>query len=804
MYLFLELSDQPARKSKVGDLKLLEPPDPLPLLTWSDIIADDPFDNEDGVWSNVDFTADSSEDEGSIVTPARSTQESEIAVTRDDWMEDAALAQNYLAPRERLSLEKVIAAQFWESGAKIRQKQAEGLPSTSISDGRDHITELQAAREVLFMLSGLPTSLFKLEDCVTISSNTKYTLRHSSGQSFHHLLNSCAMIGAKLNRLRAWTRKKQGIPLMQTFRAATEERLGWFNQIVSKTQARFVAPQEEVVVSLLSLYSDMQIATRSLLQLSEIVAELDTTCNAGPFLSLELLFHQASFNQASGDDDGFEYMANIFFQCFETYLRPIRQWMNDGELGKDDGTFFVAMNEDKKEPAFLWSEQYRLLEASPEHLHAPNFLHTAAKKIFKIGKSIVFLKELGDFKNISCNSTAHEPRLDYKSVCLSSSTISLVPFPELFDMAFEDWMNSKRHSSLSVLRDHLFYQCGLWKSLDALEYIYFLKDGALSSTIATTIFDKIDRGNEAWKDRFFLTELFQGVYGSLQTVDTERLAVRSVAGGYRDSQNKWRSVKIVASVSVEYNVPWAVANIVKRPSIITYQRVFTFLMQIRRAKLILERQRLPRLHNKYGEKDRIYALRLRLLWFTNTLYAYLTQVVLEPSTADMRSRMANAEDVDSMIAVHETYITHLENRCLLSKKLAPIYRAIISLLDLAILFSDTRTSYAGEASFDLNRSIISTTAQPASQPRRRPRRARADSSSSSEDEDENNEDEVDTSYISTEESTYADKLRKQREQFDHLHSFIAVGVQAVSRTGGETCWEMLAERLAWGRAGRHQ
>lgn len=82
----------------------------------------------------------------------------------------------------------------------------------------------------------------------------------------------------------------------------------------------------------------------------------------------------------------------------------------------------------------------------------------------------------------------------------------------------------------------------------------------------------------------------------------------------------------------------------------------------------------------------------------------------------------------------------------------------------------------------------------------------AHAASSSDDDDNDNEgdegaQDVDTSYISTSETTYVDRLRKMREQFERLYGFVSVGLQAVGRTGGEPCWEVLAERLAWGRSG---
>ena len=815
--LFLQLSDQPAQKSKVKDLELLKPPEPPPPLTWSDILADDPLDDEDGIWSTVDFAAKSSEDEGSIVTPDRSVQDLKDSSVGFDIEEDSALVQAYIVPEDNNTFVEVLEAQFWTTKATISREHAEKLHNPNSLERLWQVTELEAIREVLFMLSGLPTSLFYSEKSVNISVNMKYALHHSSESTFHHVLQSFAVTGTKLNRLRGWAIKKQDVALVQTFRAALEERLRDFNSILSEMQSRFISSQREVVVSLLALQNQAHSAARPLLQLSELVAELERTGKGEPFRFLELLFDQASLNQASGDEEGFIYLAEMFFQCFQTYLRPIEHWMDAGELDDNSATFFISMKGEITQPSSLWSKQYQLLTTTSGHLLAPKFLHAVGKQIFNVGKSVVFLKRLGFFEEPSSRDYVQGLSLNHDSTCLSDSSNSLIPFSEHFNLGFDNWMQSKQQNSLSILRDRLYSQCGLWTTLDALEYIYFFKDGALSTTIAVALFNRIDRNIQSWNDRYILTELFRGVYGSLESINAGKLSIRSTPGGYRDLQNRRCSVKTLGSISVEYNIPWAVANIVRKPSTLIYQRISTFLLQIRRAKHLLERQRLLTTHqsslndtncDERKENSHIYALRLRLLVFTTTLYTYLTESVLASSTADMRKAMAAAQDVDAMIAVHESYITHLEAQCLLSKKLAPIHQAIISLLDLAILFSDTQASYNGERLADqTNRSVLSTASSQRwrRRSRRRSTKDRAPASSSEDDDDADNEEEgtneVDTSYVSTAETSYVDRLRKMREQFERLYGFVSVGLQAVGRTGGEPCWEVLAEKLAWGRGG---
>ncbi|KAI9855629.1 MAG: hypothetical protein M1813_009675 [Trichoglossum hirsutum] len=818
--LILHLSDQPLTKSNVKDLERLKPPEPPPPLTWWDIIADDPL-TEEGIWDDVDFTADSSDEE-------YMEEIGELSIVTEDVQgssasdEDLGGVQSLLVAADDCGLEELQDAQFW-----VRQVPTE-TSSAGVSliadEGLWLVTELQVVREVLFMLSGLPTSLFLTNASNgDITRDKKYALNHSSQPLLHRVLGSFATIGVKLNDLRTWAKSEQNVLLMQTFRTGVEERLRQYNGILSSIQERFIKPEQGVIVSLIEVHTEIQRYARPLLELSTLVSKLGSDAHSSPrkFQHLELLFDSACLHEAVGDEQVFHFMAKLFFECFQTYLKPIRVWMKEGDIRGHDDTFFIAVAETATDADLgsIWHDRYVLRQDDRGDIQAPRFLHAAANKIFTTGKSVVFLKQLGGHDGSV--KQQDEPKLDFNTVCQSGGLSSLAPFSELFDTAFDNWIKGKHRMSSHILRERLFSDCGLWRSLDALEYVYFLRDGALFSTISTMLFEKIDRGKEAWNDQFLLTEMVQGVFGSLKCVDAKRLAVRSRPGKYGDMHNRRRSVKILSSMSIVYSLPWPITNVVKRESLPLYQRVFTFLLQVRRATQMMERLRLlkdstqPSISREDddGEAELYYALRHRLLWFSNTIYTYLTALVLVPYTAKMRQQFSAAEDMDAMVAVHENYMARLEDQCLLSPKLAPIHQTIISLLDLTILLYDARMLFGGEKLFDTtNRSISIHMGQlpPSSQRdrlRHRRRRCRRrlhvseesddgmDSSSSS---DEHSTEEADTSYISFQEIAYSERLRKMREQFERLCGFASAGLRGVARAGGESCWEMLAEKLEVG------
>jgi gamma-tubulin complex component 5 len=551
----LQLSDQPLTKSSVEDLELLKPPEPPPPLTWSDIVRDDPL-TEEGIWENVDFTADSSDD-------GYTEDVQELSVLTEDNQGSSASNENprdiraFLVTADNCGLEELQKAQFWVHQVPAKAEQVTVPLVVGAVEGLWLITELQVVREVLFMLSGLPTSLFQMNTSNgKITWDEKYTLSHSSQPLFHKILGSFAMFGEKLGDLRNWVKTKQTMLLMQTFRASVEGRLREYNTTLSDIQERFITPTPAVVVSLIEIHTEIQYRTRPLLELSTLITKLRSDSKSGlrKFQSLELLFDSACLHQMIGDEQIFQFMAKLFFECFQTYLKPIRLWMKEGNIQGHDDTFFIAANETAADADLdsIWHDQYILRQDDRGKIQAPKFLHAAANKIFNTGKSVVFLKQLGGYnKSIT---PENEPILDFHTVCQSDGLGPLAPFSELFDTAFDNWIKSKHQMSSQILRERLFSDCGLWRSLDALEYIYFHRDGALFTTISATLFEKIDRGKEAWNDQFLLTELVQSVFGGLKCVDAKKLTIRSQPGKYGDIHNRRRSVKILNSVSITYSV----------------------------------------------------------------------------------------------------------------------------------------------------------------------------------------------------------------------------------------------------------
>ncbi|TAQ86423.1 hypothetical protein B7494_g5250 [Chlorociboria aeruginascens] len=815
LHLLLELSSKPISDSKLRDLDFLKEPDPDtgPILTWKDLMADDPSLRDRSLWRNVDFGAEGSDEEDRF-EDSRS-ELSQLTDTTLSSIDDEFSAKPdafVVAMNVKENLEKLIKAQFWQKIPSI-----DGIKLESV---RKPITELQAVREVLLMLSGLPTSLFEIKvGSGIILASRGYSLKHMSAESYDKLMGTFADEASLVMFLRLWQKRPQIIPLLQILQDSILKRIANFDMHLSKMEQRFVTISEDVTISLIAIQAEVQDHMRPLIRLSDLMKRLDTERYSYAFRYLELLYDETCTSQMAGEDDIYPFMGNLFFDCLQVYLRSIRTWMEEGDLNGGDNVFFISEVESNVDPSSIWQHRFKVRKTQSGVLHAPKFLRTAAHKIFTTGKSVVVLKQLKQFRSLK----TVEPKLDFDTVCNTSEAF-LAPFPELFYVAFNDWVQSKHHHASSTLRRFLFDSCGLHTSLDALSHIYFMVDGTTAAIFTNSIFDKLDTLNTSWNDRFTLTELAQSSFGSLPQIapDHLRTTTHPLSRKLLDIARCRRSVKILSIIELKYHLSWPIQIILDSNAIPSYQRVFTFLFQIRRSSHILSRQRLLvnnlNQNSSSDERSSYYCLRARLLWFTQTLYYYLTSLVLSSSTLQMQADLKLAEDVDGMMSVHTTYLKAIIDKSLLGSKLEVIHKTILQILDLGIKLEDAQAANAASNKEALEEQQKIMDLSMASLGLHTPKRGISMKSKNLvgvsngkwKDEDSDEEElDVDLSILSAtyereEEETYVEKLRKMKGDFDRKVRFVAGGLRGVARAGkGEEgrSWDVLGEMLESGLGG---
>ncbi|KAK7965942.1 Spc97/Spc98 family protein [Apiospora aurea] len=780
LHFLLELSDQPVKKTKLEDLlpqreTLIDPDEEL---KWEDIINEGGLSDDD-LWKKPDFNDDSSEDD-----PLDDDDEKSNASFGSGQTSLSSIEAQY----RRRPQDYVITSQDEDSLSRVQETQAWRLSRPKAS-GQDQAkstrSEFQLVRETLFMLAGLENDLFDKRG----EPSDKYLMQHASLYSLQSVLKWFGNVSRNFLILRVLARKRQQIPLLEVFRDGVAKRLQAFSAVVSNIERRLVDIKEDTTVSLIELQREVEPHVRPLLDLSAIIQQLSRETKSEAFRYLELLFDAASTAQLEGQESIYEFFGKLFFECFQVYLRPIRQWMDEGELREGDETFFVAKAQDQVSLSQVWENQFKLRRAADGSLHTPRFLQPAAVKIFITGKSVVVLKSMGKLSR--SGPQAPEPELGFDALT-GSDLGSFAPFSEIFNVAFETWMQSKHHSASSTLRRVLSESCDLDGAVGMLHRLYLMSDGYRSDIFALALFNNLDLLNPKWHDRFVLTELAHDAFNELG--DIHRIIITATdpesQGDVRTSRRSVR--KCLPSIRVTYRMAWPIRIVVSGESITHYQSVFTFLLQLRRASHMLQAShKSMKAVGREHEQALYYGLRSKILWLCASLQSYLSNLVIAPLTEKLRKDLEDAVDVDSMIALHANFTKRLVAEACLGSKLDPIYQCMLDVFDLAIRLEDARrTEHERQAA-------AATTEEDEEVGDKTHLFVKVN-----EEEDETFLEEQDKSALVLEDDrTYAEVLREIRSGFDRHLRFIAGGLRGVARASGDPVaakWDTLAEMLEAG------
>ena len=120
--------------------------------------------------------------------------------------------------------------------------------------------------------------------------------------------------------------------------------------------------------------------------------------------------------------------------------------------------------------------------------------------------------------------------------------------------------------------------------------------------------------SQSWSDFHFLNTAFGDVVSHATWLDPA--LVRISHRGSKDKTSS-RTARAVEGLFIEYAVPFPLTYIWGPQAMQVYSTVFVFLLQIRRAKNVLERILVRRSQQAHldGEMKMFYAMRGKLSWF---------------------------------------------------------------------------------------------------------------------------------------------------------------------------------------------
>ncbi|KAJ6531298.1 Spc98 family-domain-containing protein [Mycena capillaripes] len=352
----------------------------------------------------------------------------------------------------------------------------------------------------------------------------------------------------------------------------------------------------------------------------------------------------------------------------------------------------------------------------------PSFLEHVAIPVLSSGKAVGLLRALGVPPAVDGPTSLR----DWRSfgALLASSTLpgdsatiqqlSSVSVDTLSQLVYEE-LAPHCEATGALLGRIVVEDCELFRHLSSVEDLFLMRRGDAMSNFTDVLFAKMD-SQQAWGDFHFLNTAFRDVVeAGTNTGAKEWIQPSLVRLSYRGSKDGGkgvsRTVKAISGLLVEYAVPFPIAYIFSPRILQVYGEVFVFLLQIRRAKSMLERILVRGGAGRDGklgqELKAFYAIRSRLSWFINTILNFLTTHVIHTQVIKFHDTFSKAKSLDEMIQVHDEHIERIRGRCLLQTNTSALHRAILSVLDMSLHFCEVFVTFAGNTTVTLDVSRLS-------------------------------------------------------------------------------------------------
>ena len=519
--LLLALSDRPVDSVAFDADKFVVRQEVKKEMSWEEILAEEPFEGDH--WAEPDYQG--SDEESDWVYEGTAVKVEKTGPVVKDDVKICEIRPDEGTTKE---VEELLERQYWLrrkkfaiiNEATLPELNHRGIASLDGNPDLDRlneeyflITELDAIREVLFMLSGFNCILFNKHKrnievspreslALTQVNKTEYRLDHVSSEAFKSVLTWCADYGTSIHLCRTYSRHTSKTPTIQTFSAALSTHLSQLALTLTNLQTTY-ANRTTDTTSLLSLQNTLS-------PLLELFHSLRTVLFSTTSNSLLTALHKtACQSHAIGNLRLHEFILSLFLPSLETYLRPLHGWMTDGTLDPTiHPEFFIISTQ---------TEDRVVYEISVGG--APRFMEHTVNRVLAAGKTINFIKSLRSpitYLDSTPFSSSLRDQFD-------SDTSSINPFEQAFEAGFEAWITQKYDFASQMLCDTLRSSREIWDQLDWIHGLYCLLHVSCTNRFTAALFEKMNAPGD-WRDRHILTDDLQEAFA--ESIPRGLLSVR--------------------------------------------------------------------------------------------------------------------------------------------------------------------------------------------------------------------------------------------------------------------------------------
>ncbi|XP_063809225.1 gamma-tubulin complex component 3 isoform X1 [Pseudophryne corroboree] len=620
--------------------------------------------------------------------------------------------QSYQAPAMGDALRQQLGTRFAWTLATGQQPTLQNATSKGLSTtlsrgvprtrregdtGPVEITESSLVRDILYVFQGIDGKCVKMcnsENCYKVDGKV------AMSKSLKDATGRLAELGWLHNKVRKYTDQRsldRAFGLVgQSFCAALHQELKEYYRLLSVLHSQLQVEDDQGV----NLGLETSLTLRRLLvwtydpkiRLKTLAALVDH-CQGRKGGELASAVHAYT---KTGDPYMRSLVQHILGLVSHPILNFLYRWIYDGELEDTYHEFFVASDPTVKTDR-LWHDKYTLRKSM-----IPSFITMdQSRKVLLIGKSINFLHQVchdqSPAKMMAVTKTAESPK-DAADL-----------FTDL-ENAFQSKIDAAYFETSKYLLDVLNKNYNLLEHLQAMRRYLLLGQGDFIRHLMDLLKPELVRP---------ATTLYQhNLTGILET------AVRATNAQFDNPEILKRLDVRLLEVSpgdtgwdvfsLDYHVDGPIATVFTRECMSHYLRVFNFLWRAKRMEYILtdiwkghmcNAKLLKSMPELSGVLHQCHVLASEMVHFIHQMQYYITFEVLECSWDELWNKVLQAQDLDHIIAAHDTFLDTIISRCLLDSDSRALLNQLRAVFDQIIEFQNAQETMYRAALEELQRRL---------------------------------------------------------------------------------------------------
>lgn len=600
-----------------------------------------------------------------------------------------------------------------------------------------NLNEVDIIREILWLLAG-HTNLYIFpvqEGRHMVCSDLNLT--HATMKSLVSLLKGVAKYGDIVQCLRKIIFSKPCIH-SQTCQAFSESLLKYTEQFQKELMAIEKRVIENQTTQLLGdILKELRPRFEELSAIQDLCEKsilLDNPTESSARVVLRLLgkIHDAILDQSHssslcGEKNSLprERMLLIWIDSVRPYIDMIDNWVTQGRLNDPYNEFVIKRTDSNinAKSSLFWTAAFSMaVSDSPAYLA---WLQPVLHHVTMAGKSMEILETLGSKFTIEQNATLyksfiksiiykHEDDRDSSKEMISSPSFKCDPLlrlnfqrlfhsntvtenpqdaqlkvddqyslPVIIQKSINCLIIDKCQIANKMLLDFFLNRCDLKSVLEKFHQFHLMGWGDVMYDFSVSVFKKISSG-EYWEDLMSLRAAMQEAISE----SNPNTALTAIAVVLNNSKRGVPGANLLINstdvLELFFTVEWPLTIVVTEKCVSDYNRIFSYLFQVKHALFCLENLKFDAIYsrnscktdkgknitgiNEAQKAHRLFLLRAKLLCLISHWHNFIMTTVILAEKQSLFAKLDEANNLDEIISAHDTFLNRVQMLCLLKEE----------------------------------------------------------------------------------------------------------------------------------------